>query len=102
MSKVLNLSDDQLAEVSAIINECLPNADVRAFGSRVTGAARTFSDLDLLVLKPERLSLDQRVQLADAFEASNLPFMVDFLEYSQAPLSWKERVFSESLPIMPR
>lgn len=96
---MLNLTDRQLKEVSAIVSDCLPNANVRAFGSRVTGAARPFSDLDLLILKPERLTMEQRVNLADAFEASSLPFLVDVVEYSAAPAAWRDRALSESHPL---
>ncbi|NIC42532.1 nucleotidyltransferase domain-containing protein [Aquabacterium sp. A08] len=44
------------------------------FGSRAMGRARPFSDLDLLLTTPERLSWQQRCELADRFEQSPCPF----------------------------
>ena len=57
----------------------LRGADAVACGSRATGRARQFSNLDLL-LEPSRLSWTQSAALSDAFEASDLPFCVDVLE----------------------
>lgn len=81
----LALTPEQHALVSLIVRSTLPDAEVYAFGSRTTGRARPFSDLDLLVVRPPTLSLAQRAALRDGFEASELPFRVDIVE--QAGLS---------------
>ncbi len=51
------------------------------FGSRATGRARPFSDLDLVVQASAPLPLAQQVALANAFEESDLPFKVDVLDW---------------------
>ncbi len=65
------------------------------FGSRATGRARPFSDLDILLVAPQRLSRVQRTDLVDAFEASNLPFMVDVVELADLPSGYADRALAE-------
>ena len=76
----LDLSLEQRELVSLILRETLGDAEVYAFGSRATGRARPFSDLDLLVVQPQALSLAERVALRNAFERSTLPFRVDIVD----------------------
>ncbi len=67
------------------------------FGSRATGRARPFSDLDLLVSDPPRLTWAQRADLRDAFEDSQLPFGVDVVELDGLAAGMRQRVLAEAL-----
>ena len=85
--------------VRGIVDHVLPGAQVNVFRSRATGRARPFSDLDLLLVQPARLSWDQRADLRDLFEASDLPFRVDVVEAEALPEGMAERVASESVAL---
>lgn len=85
--------------VRDVVQRLVPGAEFRVFGSRATGRARPFSDLDLLILQPQRLSWRQRADLADAFEASELPFCVDVVEAGALPAPMAERVRQEMAPL---
>jgi len=74
------LSQEQLHDVRQIIEHVIPGAKVWVFGSRTTGKARLFSDLDLLFTQPSKFNWAQRAALRDGFEASRLPFRVDVVE----------------------
>ncbi len=65
------------------------------FGSRATGRARPFSDLDVLIVRPEGLSWRERADLADALEASDLPFRVDIVEADRVSQGMIQRVMAE-------
>ena len=93
------LTDTQLATVRSIVRCLLPAAQVWIFGSRASDRARPFSDLDLLVTEPRRLSWSQRAALRDAFEASDLPFCVDLVEADGLTQAVAARVFSERVPL---
>ena len=95
----LDLSDAQARMVLAIVDAVLPGAEVWVFGSRATGHARPFSDLDLLVTKPVSLTWLQLADLRDAFEASELPFKVDVVEAEGLSGDMAARVNSERLPL---
>ena len=87
-SRQLQLTAAEIREVRTILDSVVGEMQVLVFGSRATGQARPFSDLDLLIVKPGRLSWAQRAELRDRFEASALPFRVDFVEAEGLPPAW--------------
>lgn len=91
----VSLSVAQARTLFAIVQRCLPTAELWVFGSRATGRARPFSDLDLLLTAPASLSPQQRVALSDAFEASDLPFRVDLVLAAELSGGIAERVNEE-------
>ena len=80
----LDLKNDELGKVQQILKQYIPDTEVRAFGSRVNGTAKKYSDLDLIVMSKIPLTLQQNALLAEAFEESGLPFKVDVLDWSVA------------------
>ncbi len=93
------LTPAQAQCVRAIVESVTAGAEVRVFGSRATGRARPFSDLDLLFVQPARLTWLQRADLRDLFEASELPFRVDVVEADALVSGVAERVNSESVSL---
>ena len=89
---MIDLSPAYLETVRAILLRKAPGIPVYAFGSRVTGRARKFSDLDL-ALVPEQ-ALDWRVlaRLREEFEESDLPITVDVIDWTQAGPGFKKQV----------
>ncbi len=79
---MLDLAPEQLAEVRRILRLHVPGRTVRAFGSRVQGNAKQFSDLDLVIMGETALDSRQLAALKDAFAESNLPFRVDVVEWA--------------------
>jgi predicted nucleotidyltransferase len=94
-----NLTPLELAGVREILHAVVPEAKCWVFGSRATGRARPFSDLDVLIDTPQRLNAKQRIELRDRFEASTLPFCVDVVEAQALPPSVSQRVMQERLPL---
>jgi predicted nucleotidyltransferase len=94
---VLDLAPSHLALVRTILREQLPELEVRAFGSRVTGHAKPFSDLDLIVISPVGLPAPVCAHVADAFAESNLPFKVDIVDASEADPSFRARALARSV-----
>ena len=94
------LSPEQLHDVRQIIAQVIPGAQVWVFGSRATGKARPFSDLDLLLTYPPKLTWGQRAALRDGFEASHLPFRVDIVESGGLAFGMAERIRSERVDLL--
>ena len=65
-----------------ILSRHVPDREVRVIGSRASGQAKPFSDLDLVVMGDEPLSLHARGRLRDAFAESNLPFAIALIEWA--------------------
>ncbi len=78
----IDVKPDDLAFVLNILKRELPERAVWAFGSRVGGTAKPFSDLDLAIIGEEPLSCDTRANLAEAFDESDLPFKVDLVDWA--------------------
>lgn len=85
---MLDLSPRQLAILRAVLARHVPGREVRAFGSRVTGRAWRYSDLDLVVMGDEPLPAPVRANLVADLEDSDLPFRVDLIEARDLPTSW--------------
>ena len=78
----LALSTEHRRLVRGILAEHLPpEAQVWVFGSRATGRAWRYSDLDLAVDARCRLTPDETGALSDAFDESDLPFRVDIVDW---------------------
>lgn len=77
----LNLSAEQLQIVRSILQKHIPQRNVWAFGSRVNGCAKPYSDLDLAILGDVPLSLSEHADLTHAFSESDLPWKVDIVDW---------------------
>ena len=61
----------------------MPDREVLVFGSRATGNAKEYSDLDLAIMGEEPLSLRVVSALEEALGESDLPFKVDIVEWAR-------------------
>lgn len=68
--------------VRCILRRHLPECEVWAFGSRVKHTAKVFSDLDLVILGSQPLTLSKMADLRDDFTESDLPFKVDIVDWA--------------------
>lgn len=87
----IDVSIEQYQILIALLKQYLPNTEVWAYGSRVKGTAKPYSDLDLVALT----SSDQQptlFELKEAFEESDLPFRVDLFSWDEIPEQFKENI----------
>lgn len=85
---MLEITRPQLAMIRALLAHHLPDREVRAFGSRVSGRAWRYSDLDLVVMGSEPLPDLVLATLRGDLEDSDLPFRVDLIEARDLPAAW--------------
>ena len=78
---MIDLPADQLAVVRRLLAAHVPDVEVRAFGSRVGGKPRPFSDLDLALVGERALESARLEALRDAFSESDLPIRVDVTDW---------------------
>ena len=79
---LLDVRPDHLKIVQDILGTHVPDREVWAFGSRVTGNATETSDLDLAVFGETPLDFETLAALRDAFSESRLPYKVDVVDWS--------------------
>lgn len=85
----LDLTPKQLDIVRGILKRVIPDRDVWAFGSRVRGHPKPYSDLEA-VMGDQPLPLGVAAELAEAFDASDLPVKVDVVEWASASAAFRE------------
>ena len=78
---MIDLEAKYLDLVRRVLEAQVPEVEVRAFGSRVNGKARRFSDLDLALVGEKAIDLRRLEELRDAFSESDLPMKVDVLDW---------------------
>jgi len=86
---MLDLKPQDLNELERILKTYLPDATVWAFGSRVTGKARPYSDLDLVIVDTQPLPLSVMAELKTAFAESDLTIRVDLVDWAAASDTFK-------------
>lgn len=86
----LDLNQRDLNVVTRILTRYVPGYTVWAFGSRVTGTAKPYSDLDIVVLTDKPLSLERMATIKDAFDESDLPIRVDVVDWAATSDSFRE------------
>jgi len=89
---MVDLSTKHLLLVQHILSECVPDCEVRAFGSRISGASHAGCDLDLVLVSKEPLEWKLMAKLKNAFSESNLPFEVDVLDWNAIPENFRENI----------
>ena len=78
----LDIKAEELAIVKTILQQLVPDYTVWAFGSRVKGKAKKYSDLDLAIISEEPLDFLARDRLKEAFSESDLPWRVDLVDWA--------------------
>ena len=74
---MLDLRPEYVEMVNSILADYFPDCEVRAYGSRVTGKARKYSDLDISIVGDGKLDRRKLMDLRYAFDESDLPIRVD-------------------------
>ena len=96
----LELSDSEWQQVNAILQRYLPQYEVWAFGSRVKGNAKPYSDLDLAIVSDTPLPLALLAEVAEAFSESDLPWKVDLVDWATTSERFRQ-VIAEQKLILP-
>jgi len=100
MTQELDVSPKHLAIINNILQEYLPaDAGVFAFGSRIKGIAKPFSDLDLVIDMGSVMPLSLLAKLDFAFEESNLPYKVDIVDWYSISEDFKKIIDANKVRI---
>lgn len=91
---MLDLNPRDKAVIQKILSAHIPNTIVWAYGSRVKGCAHAGSDLDLAILssQQEKITEQQINALHTAFAESNLPILIDIVDWSTIPEAFRAEI----------
>ena len=94
MRKEVILPPEQLRLVLRLTQAHLPGVEVWAYGSRVSGSPRRYSDLDLVAFAKPGHSV-QADNLREAFEESDLPIRIDLFLWDELPEYFRRQIRCE-------
>ena len=96
MTCTIDLPPADLAILQHILRDHLPpRTSVWAFGSRVTGSARRYSDLDVALLGDSPLDWVLLARLKDALSESDLTMKVDVVDLLAVDPPFREIIKSQ-------
>lgn len=99
----IDIKKEELEIIINILKKNTPaNANIWAFGSRVSNNAKKFSDLDLAVeLKSNQLlELGSLAKLESFFEESALPWKVDIVDYNGITENFRNLIDQNKIQIL--
>jgi predicted nucleotidyltransferase len=88
----VDLKPEHFEIIRGILGRYVPGMEVRAFGSRVSGVAERFSDLDLALVSKEPIPWEVVERLKEAFMSSDLPFRVDVVDWAKLDPEFQNRI----------
>jgi predicted nucleotidyltransferase len=100
VTAALYLSEEDRQIVCDILQAIAPaDAIAWAFGSRTTGRARRYSDLDLAIDAGRQLTIRDFAELHAAFEESDLPYRVDIVDWRAIDESFRQAIAAQCVPV---
>ncbi|HEY8991741.1 MAG TPA: nucleotidyltransferase domain-containing protein [Luteolibacter sp.] len=96
---MIDLAPEHLATVKALLARHVPECAVSAFGSRVKGNAKPYSDLDLAITGTARLAPGRLAALREAFMESDLPMRVDVVDWHAISENFRRAIREDLEPV---
>ncbi len=87
--------------IRTIIKRNLPDSDYKifVFGSRVQPLHRKFSDLDIGILGPSKISGETLVQIKTEIGDSDIPYLTDVVDFSTVHENFRKRALSNTISL---
>jgi len=94
-----NVADEFITQLKGLILNYLEAYPVKIyfFGSRATGDAGRYSDIDIAVLPNEDLPAHVLAELKDIIEESTIPYHVDIVNLLETDDKFKQKIIKEAV-----
>jgi predicted nucleotidyltransferase len=99
--RMLKVSADELQIIRAILAEHVPQYEVMAFGSRISGNPQRFSDLDIAIISDSPISFELLGRLRDAFSESDLPYKIDVIDWASTSEGFRQIIMEKAQQLQP-
>ncbi len=95
---MIDLEEKYIVFIKNIILKYLPESRIYIFGSRATGHARKYSDVDVAV---EDISMTDKIQMQIEIELENstLPYEVDVIDLNNISERFKSQIVDDLIEI---
>ncbi|ULX56418.1 nucleotidyltransferase domain-containing protein [Ectothiorhodosinus mongolicus] len=96
VEKALDIEQRHAEIARDILQRFVSDKKVLVFGSRATGTAKPFSDLDLAILGEDPLPLPLMAAIREAFAESDLPYKVDIVDWAAVTPRFRDVISSHA------
>jgi uncharacterized protein len=96
---MINITQEQLNLITSILQKHIPDRLIKAFGSRITGKSKEFSDLDLAIYGDNSIDLIILGSLKEAFSQSDLPFLIDIVDINRISDDFRKLIEKKNITI---
>jgi predicted nucleotidyltransferase len=97
----LFVKEKYLKDLLSIFEKYCPKAEIIAYGSRVGGDCHDGSDLDLAIKNLDKCEI-KLYELKEIFRNSNIPFLIDIVEFEKIPESFQKEILKNNITIYPK
>ena len=99
---MIMLSSEEQATLRAILNNYVSDQHYKVvvFGSRATGKARKYSDIDLALIGDTAVPPEVSADLSETFENSTLPYTVDIIDFTKASGAFRNEIKKEGVELV--
>lgn len=88
----VDITPQHLEIVTDILRRHLPDREVWAYGSRVTGRSWRYSDLDLVALGDLPIGAMLMDDLLNDLSETLLPYIVELKDWQRIPQHWRDEI----------
>ena len=98
----LRLSTRHRRVLEALLREYLPDVEVWAYGSRVSGLGHDGSDLDLVLRGSglDKIPFDRLLDFEEAVRESTIPFLVEARDWARLPERFHREIEREYVVVV--
>ena len=102
MNDTLALKAHWLAAIDDLLRKHVPQCEVWAYGSRVSGHSHGGSDLDLVLRGPELepIPISMLVDLEEALRESTIPFIVEARDWARLPETFHREIMHDYIVLV--
>jgi len=97
---MIDLTTQQITIVTSIIHRYLPDCAISVFGTRATGKAKPYSDLDILLKTNDAITPLTMFNIKEDLSESDLPFRVDILDWLSISEEFKSAIQTQTKPLL--
>lgn len=87
---MIDLAPEVLALLKELITQYVPECEIRVFGSRIHGTAKSYSDIDIALKCSNPIDRQTMNRLKEALQESTLPIRVDVLDWYSISKEFRE------------
>ena len=97
---MIDVSPNHIETVLGILARHVPECEARIFGSRFSGTAKRYSDLDIALVGREKLDWRVMAAIKEEFQESELPFRVDILDWNNTSAEFRKVIEESGYKVM--